>query len=76
MNEVIKAARAKGVFIIHCPSDTMDFYKDFPQRKLAQAAPVVKQRFRWNAGCISTKLARAKSFRLMIPTAAVTVIRR
>ena len=42
MNEVIKAARAKGVFIIHCPSDTMDFYKDTPQRKLAQAAPVVK----------------------------------
>src|SRR5262245_3386448 len=22
MNEVVKAARAKGVFIIHCPSDT------------------------------------------------------
>ena len=42
MNEVIKAARARGVFIIHCPSDTMDFYKDFPQRKLAQAAPVVR----------------------------------
>ena len=42
MNEVIKAARAKGLFIIHCPSDTMDFYKDAPQRKLAQSAPVVK----------------------------------
>lgn len=42
MNEVIKAARAKGVFIIHCPSDTMDFYKDYPQRKLAQAALVVE----------------------------------
>ena len=42
MNDVIKSARAKGVFIIHCPSDTMDFYKDFPQRKLAQAAPEVQ----------------------------------
>lgn len=42
MNDVIKLARAKGVFIIHCPSDTMEFYKDFPQRKLAQAAPVVE----------------------------------
>jgi nicotinamidase-related amidase/type 1 glutamine amidotransferase len=42
MNHVIRAAREKGVFIIHCPSDTMDFYKDFPQRKLAQAAPVVE----------------------------------
>lgn len=41
MNEVVKAARARGVFIIHCPSDTMDFYKDTPQRKLAQAAPPV-----------------------------------
>lgn len=32
-NEVVKAARAKGMFIIHCPSDTMDFYKDAPARK-------------------------------------------
>ena len=39
MNEVIKAARKRGVLIIHCPSDTLDFYKDTPQRKLAQAAP-------------------------------------
>jgi len=42
MNEVIRAARHKGVFIIHCPSDTMEFYKDIPQRKRAMAAPVVK----------------------------------
>ncbi len=42
MNEVVKAARARGAFIIHCPSDTMDFYKDTPQRKLAQAAPLVE----------------------------------
>ena len=42
MNEVVKAARSRGVFIIHCPSDTMDFYKDSPQRKRAQAAPMVE----------------------------------
>ncbi|WP_010587162.1 PVC-type heme-binding CxxCH protein [Schlesneria paludicola] len=42
MNEVLKAARSKGVLIIHCPSDTMEFYKDTPQRKLAQAAPTVE----------------------------------
>lgn len=42
MNEVIKAARSRGVFIIHCPSDTMEFYKDTRQRKLAQAAPAVE----------------------------------
>jgi nicotinamidase-related amidase len=42
MNEVVKAARSQGVFVIHCPSDTMEFYKDAPQRKLAQAAPAVE----------------------------------
>ncbi len=42
MNEVLKAARAKGALIIHCPSGTMDFYKDHPARKLAQAAPKVE----------------------------------
>src|SRR5437868_14219524 len=42
MNEVVKAARAKGVFIIHSPSDTMKFYEGTPQRKRAQAAPKVE----------------------------------
>ena len=41
MNEVLKAARAKGVLIINCPSGTMEFYKDHPGRKLAQQAPPV-----------------------------------
>src|SRR5215510_10566968 len=30
MNEVSKAARGKGMFIIHCPSDTMKFYENHP----------------------------------------------
>lgn len=42
MNEVLNAARDKGVFIIHCPSGTLDFYKDHPARKRAQAAPKVE----------------------------------
>lgn len=42
MNEVLKAARARGALIIHCPSDTMDFYKDHPGRALAEAAPPVE----------------------------------
>jgi nicotinamidase-related amidase/type 1 glutamine amidotransferase len=42
MNEVLKAARSRGVLIIHCPSGTMEFYKDHPGRKLAQQAPPVK----------------------------------
>jgi hypothetical protein len=41
MNEVLKAARAKGMLIIHCPGDTLGFYQDHPGRKLAQAAPKV-----------------------------------
>jgi nicotinamidase-related amidase/type 1 glutamine amidotransferase len=42
MNEVVAKARAAGALIIHCPSDTLDYYKDTPQRKLAQTATVVE----------------------------------
>lgn len=39
MDEVVAAARNRGVLIIHCPSDTMKFYEGWPERKLAQEAP-------------------------------------
>jgi nicotinamidase-related amidase/type 1 glutamine amidotransferase len=42
MNEFVKEARRRGALVIHCPSDTMDFYNGTPQRKLAQAAPKVE----------------------------------
>jgi len=42
MNEVIKAARKRGVFIIHAPSDTMDYYKGTPQRRRATEASPAK----------------------------------
>jgi nicotinamidase-related amidase len=50
MNRAVTAARAKGVFIIHAPSDCMDFYADTPQRKRALDAPPVKApgKFQWN----------------------------
>ncbi len=51
MNEVIKAARARGMLILHCPSDTMDFYKDHPGRKLAQSAPKVATRIPLQGWC-------------------------
>jgi nicotinamidase-related amidase len=51
MNEVLKAARARGVLIIHCPSDTMGFYKDTAQRKLAQAAPMVEPKVPLKGWC-------------------------
>lgn len=41
MNQFLHAARSRGALIIHCPSDTMDFYTNHPGRKLAQAAPPV-----------------------------------
>ncbi len=50
MNEVVKRLRERGCLVIHCPSDTMDFYKDQPGRKLAQAAPPVETKIplaRW-----------------------------
>src|SRR5438552_1983975 len=42
MNEVVARARAMGVLIVHCPSDTLDFYKETAQRKLAQSAPAAE----------------------------------
>jgi len=42
VNELASALRDRGVLIFHCPSDTMEFYKDAPGRKLAQSAPKVE----------------------------------
>jgi nicotinamidase-related amidase len=42
LNEVVKTARARGVFIIHAPSSVTAFYKGTPQRRRAQSAPFAK----------------------------------
>jgi nicotinamidase-related amidase len=42
MNEMLKAARAKGVLVIHAPSTCTGFYKNTPQRKRALDAPFAK----------------------------------
>jgi type 1 glutamine amidotransferase/nicotinamidase-related amidase len=42
INEVVHEARRRGVFIIHCPSDTMKFYERTPQRNLARSAPTAE----------------------------------
>jgi len=39
MNQVIVELRRRGVLIIHCPSETMAFYRDTPARRRAQEAP-------------------------------------
>ena len=41
MNDVCRAARALGVFVIHAPSETMDFYKNSPARRRMTDAPSV-----------------------------------
>ncbi|MDH7502171.1 MAG: ThuA domain-containing protein [Verrucomicrobiota bacterium] len=38
MNEFLKKCRAMGTLVIHAPSGTMAFYKDYPQRKRAEKA--------------------------------------
>ena len=39
MNAVVEAARAKGVQIVHAPSNTMDFYADAPARQRVLDTP-------------------------------------
>jgi nicotinamidase-related amidase len=42
MAPLVEQARARGVHIIHAPSDTLDFYRDHPARKRALACAAVK----------------------------------
>jgi nicotinamidase-related amidase len=42
MNQVVAAARANGVLVIHAPSDTMSIYAGHPARHRLQAAPLVE----------------------------------
>lgn len=51
MNDLIARARKRGVLIIHCPSGTMEFYRDTPQRKLAQQAPKVEPKVPLRGWC-------------------------
>lgn len=41
MNGVLHAARAKGMSIIHAPSDTMSYYAETPARRRMRAAPYI-----------------------------------
>jgi len=39
INNVLKIARAKGVLIVHAPSDVIDYYENSPERKLGNKYP-------------------------------------
>ena len=43
MNQVVQAARARGVQIIHAPSDTMDAYAGTPARQRMLSAPRIER---------------------------------
>lgn len=51
MNEVISAARRKGVLIIHAPSSCMDAYAETPMRLRAQSAPTVETQIPLRGWC-------------------------
>jgi nicotinamidase-related amidase len=51
MNDVLVAARKRGVLIIHCPSDTMRFYEGTPERDRARRAPHVATKVVLKKGC-------------------------
>jgi nicotinamidase-related amidase len=42
LNDTVRAARSRGVFIIHAPSSVTAFYDNTPQRKRAREAPFAK----------------------------------
>lgn len=42
MNDLLKKAREKGILILHCPSECMDYYADSPQRRRVMMAPKVE----------------------------------
>lgn len=42
IDALITAARARGSFIIHCPSDCMEHYREHPARKRAMDAPAAR----------------------------------
>jgi nicotinamidase-related amidase len=46
LNNLVVALRRRGVLIIHCPSDTMSYYRDQPARQLALRAPKVPLQFK------------------------------
>ena len=45
MNRVIAKARENGVLIVHCPSDTMNYYKDYPGGSSRSLLLKLKQKF-------------------------------
>jgi nicotinamidase-related amidase/type 1 glutamine amidotransferase len=51
VNQFITEARRRGALIIHCPSDTMEFYKGHPGRVLAGAAPKVEPKVPLRGWC-------------------------
>ena len=55
IDEVIKAAREKGVTIIHAPSGTMDFYADTEMRARCLEAPKIDTKVPLQWTCLNSE---------------------
>ncbi len=51
VNQFLKQARTQGATVIHCPSDTLEFYKNTPQRLRAINAPKVETKIPLSKWC-------------------------
>ncbi len=60
MNDVVKNLRERGCLIIHCPSDTMQFYKDHPARHRAQGAEKIDTKIPLQRWCHLDKQREAE----------------
>ena len=60
MNDVVTAARKKGVLIIHSPSGGMKFYEETPMRLLAKQAPKIETKVPLKGWCYLDKAREGK----------------
>ncbi len=74
MAPLVELARARGVHIIHAPSDTLDAYRDHPARR-AHWLRLRRLPLRRSAAGVRWKRPVKASCPSMIPTAAATVSR-
>ncbi len=51
MNDVLTAARKRGVLVIHCPSNTMKYYAGRPERERARRAAPASTRIPLKTSC-------------------------
>ena len=64
INKVISIAREKGVQIVHAPSDCMDYYKNYPGRKLAMKYKIKGIEARLGSGTLAREVEENWPFKI------------